>query len=227
MVEIALGTALAAIGAGVAIGFAGLGSGLGQGMAAAGSVGAVAEDNDMFARGIIFSALPETQAIYGYQQETTLTLADGTFSFDALLPGNYEVTFFKEGFNTEVAEISLDPEQELVLNVSLSDASIISISGTVTNQAGTPIANAYVNLSGYSLFNAETDENGAFSLQAYGEKDYQLEVIHPLFNSYVDNFTSGSADYSIGTIKLGVTPHKPMNVVAALDEGVAQVNWDV
>ena len=30
MVEIALGTALAAIGAGVAIGFAGLGSGLGQ-----------------------------------------------------------------------------------------------------------------------------------------------------------------------------------------------------
>ncbi|MCK9150986.1 V-type ATP synthase subunit K [Methanobacterium alcaliphilum] len=66
MVEVALGTALAAIGAGVAVGFAGLGSGLGQGIAAAGSVGAVAEDTDMFARGIIFSALPETQAIYGF-----------------------------------------------------------------------------------------------------------------------------------------------------------------
>ncbi len=66
MVELALGTALAAIGAGVAVGFAGLGSGLGQGIAAAGSVGAVAEDTDMFARGIIFSALPETQAIYGF-----------------------------------------------------------------------------------------------------------------------------------------------------------------
>ena len=35
-------------------------------MATAGSVGAVAEDNDMFARGIIFFALPETQAIYGF-----------------------------------------------------------------------------------------------------------------------------------------------------------------
>jgi V/A-type H+/Na+-transporting ATPase subunit K len=66
MVEIALGTALAAIGAGMAVGFAGLGSGLGQGIAAAGSVGAVAEDEDMFARGIIFTALPETQAIYGF-----------------------------------------------------------------------------------------------------------------------------------------------------------------
>lgn len=66
MVEIVLGTALAAVGAGIAVGFAGLGSGLGQGMAAAGSVGAVAEDGDMFSRGIIFAALCETQAIYGF-----------------------------------------------------------------------------------------------------------------------------------------------------------------
>ena len=55
-----------AIGIGASIGFAGLGSGMGQGMAAASSVGAIVEDNDMFARGIIFSALPETQAIYGF-----------------------------------------------------------------------------------------------------------------------------------------------------------------
>ena len=88
MVDIALGTALAAIGAGVAIGFAGLGSGLGQGMAAAGSVGAVAEDNDMFARGIIFSALPETQAIYGFLIAILLLV------FSGLLGGG-------EGLSTE------------------------------------------------------------------------------------------------------------------------------
>ena len=82
MAEIGLGAALAAIGAGVAIGFAGLGSGLGQGMAAAGSVGAVAEDNDMFARGIIFSALPETQAIYGFLVAILLLV------FSGLLGGN-------------------------------------------------------------------------------------------------------------------------------------------
>ena len=57
---------IVAIGVGASIGFAGLGSGMGQGMAAASSVGAIVEDNDMFARGIIFSALPETQAIYGF-----------------------------------------------------------------------------------------------------------------------------------------------------------------
>ena len=66
MVEVVLGTALAAIGAGVAVGMASLGSGIGQGIAASGSVGAVAEDPDMFARALIFTALPETQAIYGF-----------------------------------------------------------------------------------------------------------------------------------------------------------------
>lgn len=66
MVVTSIGTALAAIGAGLAVGMAGLGSGIGQGIAAAGSVGAVAEDEDMFARGLIFTALPETQAIYGF-----------------------------------------------------------------------------------------------------------------------------------------------------------------
>ena len=80
MVAEITGTALAAIGAGVAIGFAGLGSGLGQGMAAAGSVGAVAEDNDMFARGIIFSALPETQAIYGFLIAILLLVFSGIMS---------------------------------------------------------------------------------------------------------------------------------------------------
>ena len=94
MVEIALGTALAAIGAGVAIGFAGLGSGLGQGMAAAGSVGAVAEDNDMFARGIIFSALPETQAIYGFLIAILLLV------FSGLLGGG-------EGLTTEAGIVAI------------------------------------------------------------------------------------------------------------------------
>ena len=45
---------LVAIGAGAAIGFAGLGSGMGQGITASSAVGAVVEDPDMFARGIIF-----------------------------------------------------------------------------------------------------------------------------------------------------------------------------
>nr|WP_231624102.1 V-type ATP synthase subunit K [Methanobrevibacter arboriphilus] len=72
------------MGAGIAVGFAGLGSGLGQGIVAAGSVGAVAEDNDMFARGIIFSALPETQAIYGFLVAILLLVFSGLLGSGSL-----------------------------------------------------------------------------------------------------------------------------------------------
>ncbi len=86
MVELVLGQALAAIGAGVAVGMAGLGSGIGQGIAASGAVGAVAEDEDMFARGLIFTALPETQAIYGFLIAILLLVFSGLLGAPKNLP---------------------------------------------------------------------------------------------------------------------------------------------
>jgi V/A-type H+-transporting ATPase subunit K len=59
-------TGLIAIGAGVAIGFAGLGSGLGQGIASSAAAGATAEDESLLAKMLVFAALPETQVIYGF-----------------------------------------------------------------------------------------------------------------------------------------------------------------
>jgi len=54
----------AAIGCGFAIGFAGL-SGIGQGIAASSGIGATSENEEMFGKALVFSVLPETQAIYG------------------------------------------------------------------------------------------------------------------------------------------------------------------
>ncbi|HML04477.1 MAG TPA: V-type ATP synthase subunit K [Methanobacterium sp.] len=88
MVVIVLGQALAAIGAGLAVGMAGLGSGIGQGIAASGAVGAVAEDEDMFARGLIFTALPETQAIYGFLIAILLLVFAGLLG----TPKNLDIT---------------------------------------------------------------------------------------------------------------------------------------
>lgn len=57
---------LIAIGAGLAIGLAGLGSGIGQGIASAAGAGATAENESLLGKMMVFSALPETQAIYGF-----------------------------------------------------------------------------------------------------------------------------------------------------------------
>ncbi len=59
-------TDLIALGAGLAIGLAGMGSAIGQGMASAASAGAVAEDKSLYVRALTFAVLPETQSIYGF-----------------------------------------------------------------------------------------------------------------------------------------------------------------
>jgi V/A-type H+-transporting ATPase subunit K len=53
------------LGAGLAIGMAACGSGIGQGVACASAAAVTAEREELFGKMLVFSALPETQAIYG------------------------------------------------------------------------------------------------------------------------------------------------------------------
>ena len=55
-----------AIGAGLAIGLAGIGTGIAQSHTGAAAVGAVAEDRSNFANSLIFIAKPETVVILGF-----------------------------------------------------------------------------------------------------------------------------------------------------------------
>ncbi|MDR3282544.1 MAG: ATPase [Candidatus Methanoplasma sp.] len=58
-------TGLIAIGAGLAVGLAGIGSGLGEKDAAAAAIGAITEDPSIFGKAMIFVVLPETIVIFG------------------------------------------------------------------------------------------------------------------------------------------------------------------
>ena len=54
-----------AIGAGLAVGLAGIGTGLAQSNIGSAAVGAVAGDDKNFTNGLIFTAIPETVVIFG------------------------------------------------------------------------------------------------------------------------------------------------------------------
>ena len=53
------------IGAGLAVGLAGLGSSIGMGTASAAAIGAISENEDLFGTALIFVVLIEAVAIYG------------------------------------------------------------------------------------------------------------------------------------------------------------------
>ncbi len=75
------GMFLAAIGAGLAVGIAGMGAGIGIGIAGAAGAGAIAEKPEKFGKSLVFTALPQTQAIYG------LLIAILLFLFTGIIGG--------------------------------------------------------------------------------------------------------------------------------------------
>lgn len=56
---------LIAVGAGLAVGLAGIGTGMGEKDIGAAAVGAITEDSSLFGRAMIFTVLPETIVIFG------------------------------------------------------------------------------------------------------------------------------------------------------------------
>ena len=76
---IGIGGALMAIGAGVAIGFSAIGSGIGVGITGASAAGVTAERPEKFGAALIFSAIPQTQAIYGLLVAILILLSAGFF----------------------------------------------------------------------------------------------------------------------------------------------------
>ena len=61
----AIESGLIAIGAGIAVGMAGVGSGIGEGPIGAAAVGAMAEDEKLFGKGLVMTVIPETVVIFG------------------------------------------------------------------------------------------------------------------------------------------------------------------
>ena len=56
---------LIAIGAGLAVGLSAIGAGIAEKEIGAAAVGAIAEKDEMFGKGLIFTVIPETLVIFG------------------------------------------------------------------------------------------------------------------------------------------------------------------
>ena len=100
-----LGIGLVGAGAGLAVGIAGL-SGIGQGIAAASGVATVAQDEKMFGRGMVFSVLPETQAIYGLLVAILLMVFSGMLGGDADLSVGMGIAAVGAGLAIGIAGVS-------------------------------------------------------------------------------------------------------------------------
>lgn len=61
-----IGDGILAVGAGLAIGLAALGAGLAQMAIGAAAMGAIAEDERTFGKGLLLMVIPETMVLFGF-----------------------------------------------------------------------------------------------------------------------------------------------------------------
>lgn len=96
---------LVGIGAGLSVGIAGL-SGIGQGIASASGIATVAEDETMFGRSMVFSVLPETQAIYGLLIGILLIVFSGMMGDEPTMTMGMGIAAVGAGLSIGIAGIS-------------------------------------------------------------------------------------------------------------------------
>ncbi|MFG2074107.1 S8 family serine peptidase [Nonomuraea maritima] len=114
-----------------------------------------------------------TVALAGPLTRTVVTGEDGTYALPRLLPGEYQLTAEKFGYQTVSTDVTIVADEAATADVQLTANPSSTVSGTVAT-AGTPEAGATVSAVGTPA-SAVTDEAGRYSLRL-PQGSYELQV---------------------------------------------------
>ncbi|MHC1631283.1 MAG: hypothetical protein ACXQT4_03170 [Methanotrichaceae archaeon] len=106
VVEITMGVALGALGAGIAMGVSAIGSGLGVGIAGSAGAGAIAEDPDKFGSALVLQALPQTQGIYGFLGAILIMIGTGILGEVIAVPTTVGIVLLGAGISVGLGGIT-------------------------------------------------------------------------------------------------------------------------
>jgi len=162
-----------------------------------------------------------------YQIETTTTNQSGEYTIPALIAGDYLATFSKDSYNSFETTFTIEANEQLTLDATLDNSLPILISGNVIDSDGNGIEGINLNLNGFSNFTTTSDATGNFTLEAFAEKQYDFQAIHPLYGTESMSITTEEGNYSLDPITLEIAPHKPSNIVAVNNNGIGEVEWNI
>jgi len=149
----------------------------------------------------------------GFVVDTTTTDADGNYNFDNVTPGDYFVQEIQpDGYdnvsdagspdgndtpNTDTTDdlipVTVGPGEADGNNDFVEDAQAGSISGNVSDDAGTPLEGVVINLvdaDGVTIATTTTDAAGNYSFDNVAPGEYTVEEVQP------DNYTTVSDSQS-------------------------------
>jgi hypothetical protein len=159
---------------------------------------------------------------------STVTAADGTYSFPYLLPDTYNVEFSLFGYTTEVVEaVEIVEDQTTVADATLTALATYTVAGTVTGNDGLDLEGAVVTIEGYDNYETTTDASGVFSVADVFEGTYTITVAATGYDTYTDAalVVDQALDLDITLTETIVAPGGLMVDVDGQEEGNALLTW--
>jgi hypothetical protein len=162
--------------------------------------GAVTDESGSALGGVSVTA--SNGAIVG---QTISVDSGGFYSLSGLVaPGNYILTFSKEGYTTEVVGVSLSSSLGAATSNVILQKSASAITGVISASTGTAVSGAtIVATSGLTtLSTLSTDPGGAFRIEGLASGWWTVTVSAPGYTNSIVLIQIGITDQDLGSIVL-------------------------
>lgn len=173
----------------------------------------------------------------GPAEYSAVTDADGKYHIDAIVAGDYTVTWNKFGIENESypRTVTVEAGGTLTHDIRVYKMTTQNVAGTVTDKAGNPLPGATVSLSGYSPYTATTGADGKYRIEGvylyngYYDNTYDYEVSKNGFIVQTGNkevrrdYYGGDSDF--GTYALDYNPLAPYSLKATESASALNLAW--
>ena len=172
------------------------------------------------------SPLADVQVNVNSRPYSTTTNAQGQFSIDNVLSGDYAVTFTLEGYVTQTVNIVLEADETEVMNVTMAVLPPVNVTGTVlAGDTGSGLAGASIELVGDEDYSGTSAANGTFTIaNVMINQSYAYTITAAGYETASGTIAVATEDFSMGNITLAEIPLAPFGVVATESANFQSVN---
>jgi hypothetical protein len=159
-----------------------------------------------------------------------LTNTVGTYNFPYVMPGTYQISCSKIGYETQTLPAVITAGQTTTLNFAMVSSTSVNVTGTVVGSDAPTVglADATVNITGIMNYTGTTNASGQFTIPGVlSGNNYTYSVARLGYQGASGNISVGTVDYSMGTITLSEIATPPSSVTAELNANhtEATVTW--
>lgn len=138
----------------------------------------------------------------------TYTNDNGEYIFNFLTPGTVSIKASKIGYYDQTYDnIVLTVDQTSTQDIIINPLETVTISGLVLNNAGIPISDADINLTGYADYSVQSAIDGTFVISnVFASNTYDLSIIKGGYLEYTANIEVALNDIVLPNIEMQSNP---------------------